>query len=333
MKLFLALLFCAALAEYKKRPQPHRQIMTDPDRIYFKPVRRQITDIESMNKDEFAIYNNRTVQQLRFKDPRELTLDEAEDICEFYGTLRKWQARMDDDEERELWLKEKAHQRQVQYQSAQHERVEKKKKKQDPKNWGNGEKPKKNNKEKMNKTEIENFEMDKMRQHERLRDHENFTDNDDLEEEIIMDEEENEIRKRRENDDNEENKEDSTEDDLPSPREYFGAQEDEEDLGPPLTQEQLYKDNLKVHEITGRLFQTKGDMEFDAVWEKVKNQIPWSFSKGKADWKLKDIFQRQANNMRDDEKDRMRAAAEAKRQRDEKEAMKRMEKIKNKTNL
>jgi len=61
---------------------------------------------------------------------------------------------MDDDEERELWLKEKAHQRQVQYQSAQHERVEKKKKKQDPKNWGNGEKPKKNNKEKMNKTEI-----------------------------------------------------------------------------------------------------------------------------------------------------------------------------------
>jgi hypothetical protein len=37
-------------------------------------------------------------------------------------------------------------------------------------------------------------------------------------------------------------------------------------------------------------------MEFDAVWEKVKNQIPWSFSKGKADWKLKDIFRRQANN-------------------------------------
>ena len=33
-----------------------------------------------MNKDEFAIYNNRTVQQLRFKDPRKLTLDEAEDV-------------------------------------------------------------------------------------------------------------------------------------------------------------------------------------------------------------------------------------------------------------
>ena len=33
-----------------------------------------------MNKDEFAIYNNKTVQELRFKDPRKLTLDEAEDV-------------------------------------------------------------------------------------------------------------------------------------------------------------------------------------------------------------------------------------------------------------
>merc|ERR1712176_1094556 len=144
------------------------------------------------------------------------------------------------------------------------------------------------------------------------------------------DEEENETRERRETD----NKkiEELSDDDLPSPREFFGAQEEEEeDFGPPLTEEQLYKDNLKVHEITGRLFQTKGDMEFDQVWEKVKNQIPWSFSKGKADWKLKDIFRRQANNMQDDEKNRMNAAAEAKRQRDEKEAIKRMEKIKNKS--
>ena len=52
---------------------------------------------------------------------------------------------MDDDEERELYQKEKAHQRQVQYESAAHGRDEKKKRKQDPKKWGNGEKPKKNN--------------------------------------------------------------------------------------------------------------------------------------------------------------------------------------------
>ena len=50
-----------------------------------------------------------------------------------------------DDEERELYQKEKAHQRQVQYQSVAHGRDGKKKRKQDPKNWGNGEIPKKNN--------------------------------------------------------------------------------------------------------------------------------------------------------------------------------------------
>jgi hypothetical protein len=50
-----------------------------------------------------------------------------------------------------------------------------------------------------------------------------------------------------------------SDDDLPSPREFFGDQEeDEEDFSPPLTEEQLYKDNLKVHEITGRLLQTNG---------------------------------------------------------------------------
>ena len=79
-----------------------------------------------------------------------------------------------------------------------------------------------------------------------------------------------------------------------------------------------------------------GDKEFDAVWEKVKNQIPVSFSKGKADSKLEDIFRRQANKsqnkqflkarlkhflVQDDEKNRMLAAAEAKRQRDQKEAI------------
>ena len=85
-----------------------------------------------------------------------------------------------------------------------------------------------------------------------------MSDFDDSGEEIKMDEEENEIRKRREPENNEENeKEELSDDDLPSPREFFGAQE-EEDYGPPLTEEQLYKDNLKVHEITGRLFQTNG---------------------------------------------------------------------------
>ena len=50
-----------------------------------------------------------------------------------------------------------------------------------------------------------------------------------------------------------------SDDDLPPPREFFGDQEEEEeDFGPPLTEEQLYKDNLKVHEITGRLLQTNG---------------------------------------------------------------------------
>jgi hypothetical protein len=50
-----------------------------------------------------------------------------------------------------------------------------------------------------------------------------------------------------------------SDDDLPSPSEFFGAQdEEEEDYGPPLTEEQIYKDNLKIHEITGRLLQTNG---------------------------------------------------------------------------
>ena len=37
-------------------------------------------------------------------------------------------------------------------------------------------------------------------------------------------------------------------------------------------------------------------MEFDAVWDRVKMHIPESFAKGKDDWKLKAIFQQQAQN-------------------------------------
>ena len=94
---------------------------------------------------------------------------------------------MDDDEERELYEKEKAHKRQVQYQSAAHGRDEKKKRKQDPKKWGNGEKPKKNNAGVKNAPEMvinynllesqvffkDDLEMRKIREHERMRNREN----------------------------------------------------------------------------------------------------------------------------------------------------------------
>ena len=75
-------------------------------------------------------------------------------------------------------------------------------------------------------------------------------------------------------------------------------------------------------------------MEFDAVWDRVKMHIPESFAKGKDDWKLKAIFQQQAQNsnfnllvllclryllVRDDENLRMRAAEVIQKQRAEKE--------------
>ena len=40
-----------------------------------------------MNKDEFKIYNNKAVQELRFKDPRQLTLDEAEDVSAVFKSI------------------------------------------------------------------------------------------------------------------------------------------------------------------------------------------------------------------------------------------------------
>ena len=61
-------------------------------------------------------------------------------IADFYANLRKWQARMDDDEERELWRKEKIHQKKVQYQNIEHQYDkekgrERKKKHGEPKTW------------------------------------------------------------------------------------------------------------------------------------------------------------------------------------------------------
>ena len=51
------------------------------------------------------------------------------------------------------------------------------------------------------------------------------------------------------------------EDGLPHPREYFGKHEEEEEEQ-HFTEEELYRDNLRVQEITAQLFQTQGTCNY-----------------------------------------------------------------------